>query len=495
MGKNPKKTKTNKVRISTGISGLDEILQGGLIANRAYLVRGGPGTGKTTLGLHYLTTQLPKGKSSLLICFGEPGNQILESGSDMELDLDCLHCLDLSPDSAFFTESQTYDFFSPAEVEKDPITQKIVDQVTKLNPDRIFVDSMTQFRYITADAFQFRKQVLAFIRFILGQGATVVFTSESSPEEPDYDLQFMSDGVINLELTPTRRTVSISKFRNSGFQPGQHSLRLGPQGMIVFPKLLPEAYKRNFQPEPLPSGIPSLDKMLKGGIERGMVTLFRGASGVGKTTIGLQFMKEAASRMERSVVFTFEEDVEVILRRSENLKIPARVMTEQGSLAIVKIEPLQYTPDEFSSIVRHEVEENNVRIVMLDSISGYNLSMQGEDFLSHLHALCKYLANMGVAVILINETALLDEDDKATDDSFTYLADNLILLRYIDRHEDGKVELRKSIGVIKKRLSDFEKTLRELKITRYGVEVGPPLTGLQGILDGDVIKSEDDDDD
>ncbi|WP_315874903.1 hypothetical protein [Acaryochloris marina] len=52
----------------------------------------------------------------------------------------------------------------------------------------------------------------------------------------------------------------------------------------------------------------------------------------------------------------------------------------------------------------------------------------------------------------------------------------------------------KSIGVIKKRLSDFEKTLRELKITQYGVEVGPPLTGLQGIFDGDIIKSEDDDD-
>ncbi|WP_315874904.1 ATPase domain-containing protein [Acaryochloris marina] len=174
-----------------------------------------------------------------------------------------------------------------------------MDQVTKLKPDRIFVDSMTQFRYITADTFQFRKQVLAFIRFILGQGATVVFTSECSPEEPDYDLQFMSDGVINLGITPTRRTVGISKFRSSGFQAGNHSLRLGPKGMSVFPKLLPEAYKRNFQPEPLPSGIPALDKMLRGGIERGMVTLFRGPSGVGKTTIGLQFMKEAASRMER----------------------------------------------------------------------------------------------------------------------------------------------------------------------------------------------------
>lgn len=492
MSKSSPKNRLSKTRLSIGVEGLDTILKGGLIANRAYLVRGGPGTGKTTLGLHFLTAPSTSRKSSLLICFGEPGEQILETGKDMGLDLKSLHCLDLSPDSAFFSQAQTYDFFSPAEVEKDPITQKIVDQVTQLKPDLIFVDSMTQFRYITADAFQFRKQVLAFVRFILEQGATVVFTSENSPDTPDHDLQFMSDGVINLDIAPHRRTIHISKFRSSGFQTGHHSLRLGPQGMTVFPKLLPEAYKRDFQPEPLPSGIPSLDKMLRGGIERGMVTLFRGPSGVGKTTIGLQFMKEAASRMERSVVFTFEEDVEVILRRSEKLKIPARVMMEQGSLAVIKIEPLQYTPDEFSSVVRHEVEDNHVRIVMIDSVSGYSLSMQGEDFLNHLHALCKYLANMGVAVILINETALLNEDDNTTNDSFTYLADNLILLRYIDHHEDGTVELRKSISVIKKRLSDFEKTLRELTITRYGVEVGPPLMGVQGILSGDIVKPDED---
>ncbi len=485
------KTKSSKPRISTGIEGLDSILNGGLITNRAYLVRGGPGTGKTTLGLQYLAATKSRSKSTLLITFGEPGTQILESGQDIGLDLKSVECLDLSPNSSFFTDTQTYDFFSAAEVEKDPLTKQIVDRVTALKPERIFVDSMTQFRYFTADAFQFRKQVLAFNRFMLEQGATVILTSESSPDVPDDDLQFMSDGVIHLEITPTRRIASITKFRSSAFQSGAHSLRLGPEGMQVFPKLLPEAYKRKFDPEPLPSGIPSLDKMLRGGIERGMVTLMRGASGVGKTTIGLQFMKEAASRHERSVVYTFEEDVEVILSRSENLKIPARVMVDQGSLAIKKIEPLQYTPDEFSSLVRHEVEDNQVRIVMIDSVAGYNLSMQGEDFLSHLHALCKYLSNMGVAVILIHETALLEEDEKGTGDSFTYLADNLLFLRYLDRHEEGKVELRKCIAVIKKRLSDFEKSLRELRITQYGVDVGPPMTGLQGILDGDQVKGED----
>ena len=181
----------------------------------------------------------------------------------------------------------------------------------------------------------------------------------------------------------------------------------------------------------------------------------------------------------------------MILNRSDAINIPARTMIERGSLSIVKIEPLEYSPDEFASIVRHAVEKKDVQIVMIDSVSGYSLSMQGEDFVSHLHALCKYLVNMGVTVILIDELDdFSDGSNSVTDSNFTYLADNLILMRYMDRHQGETVELRKTIAVMKKRLSDFEKTLREFKITNYGIEVSPPLTGLEGIVSGDLVKTD-----
>ncbi len=375
-----------------GIPGLDEILRGGLIAKRAYLVRGGPGTGKTTLGVHFLSAGAANGEKTLLITLGEPVEQIWENAEQIELNLSEVNFLDLSPDSDFFTKVQTYDIFSPVEIEREPITKKIVDKVNELKPNRVFIDSMTQFRYLAADAFQFRKQVLSCIRFLLESGATVLFTSESSLEVPDSDLQFMSDGVINLELAKGKRNINITKFRGSDFRDEIHSLRLGAKGIEVFPKLLPKAYKREYKHEPISSGITALDRLLHGGIERGTVTFFRGPSGVGKTTIGLQFMKEAAGRSERSVIYSFEEEVEMILNRSDAINIPTRTMIERGSLSIVKIEPLEYSPDEFASIVRHAVEEKDVQIVMIDSVSGYSLSMQGEDFVSHLHALCKYLA-------------------------------------------------------------------------------------------------------
>lgn len=128
---------------------------------------------------------------------------------------------------------------------------------------------------------------------------------------------------------------------------------------------------------------------------------------------------------------------------------------------------------------------------MIDSISGYNLSMQGEDLVSHLHALCKYLVNMGITVILIDELDDFTSDSgSVTDSNFTYLADNLILMRYMDRHKGDTVEMRKSISVMKKRLSDFEKTLREFKITEYGIEISSPLTNLEGIVSGDLVKTD-----
>ncbi len=302
-------------RVSTGIVGLDEVLNGGLIPGRAYLVRGGPGTGKTTLGFHFLTAGSVNGETVLFISLGEPEEQIRANAACQGFDLRGVHFLDLSPTPEFFAEVETYDIFSPAEVEREPTTRRIVETVRALKPSRVFIDSMTQFRYLSTDPFQFRKQALSFLRFLTEQGATVVFTSESSLEAPDEDLQFLADGVIELEFVDMERHVRVRKYRGSDFRAGEHALRLTERGMEVFPQLIPEAFTRPFVAETVSSGIPALDEMLNGGLERGTTTIITGPTGVGKTTLGLQFVKEAARRGERSVVFTFEESVPTLVAR------------------------------------------------------------------------------------------------------------------------------------------------------------------------------------
>lgn len=467
-------------RISTGIAGLNEILHGGLVRERSYLVRGGPGTGKTTMGMHFLAAGAAAGEAVLWISLGEPEAKLRQNATAQGFDLQGVTFLDLSPSAEFFSEAETYDIFAPADVDREPTTQKIIDKVKALKPKRVFVDSMTQFRYLSADAFQFRKQALSFLRFLSDHGATVLLTAEGSTEIPDNDLQFMCDGVLHLTFEPEGRALTVLKARGTDFRSGDHSIRLGAQGMTVFPKLIPETQRSEYVSQPLSSGVPELDALLHGGLERGTISIITGPSGVGKTTIGLQFIKEMAGRGLNAAVYTFEEGIETLINRCEQINIPVRAMSERGTLTLNQIEPLRYTPDEFAHLVRQEIRERQQQVVMLDSISGYSLAMHGRDMVPHLHALSLYLKSLGITLLLIDELENITGDFRATDEGVSYLADNVIFLRYIE----VRGELQKAIGVLKKRSGNFEKTLRRLQITRYGLKVGPPLTGLHGILSG-----------
>lgn len=469
-------------RVSTGITGLDEIVDGGLLPKRAYLVCGGPGSGKTTLGLHFLTAGLARGEQVLFITFGEAEAEIKVNAHSLGFDLAQMHFLDLSPNATFFTEMQTYDIFSSAEVEHEPMTQQILAEVEALHPQRVFLDSMTSFRYLAPDSFQFRKQILALVRFLVEQGATILLTSEATLAAPDDDLQFMSDGVLHLHAKTDGRRLSVGKFRGSDFRSGEHTMRLTDRGMQVFPRLLPEQHEQPFVKETIPSGVPELDALLHGGLERGTISILTGPTGVGKTTLGVQFMKEAAGRGERSVIYAFEELPETLMQRCEALALPVRAMVERGTLSVVPVEPLRLSADEFTHLVRTEVEQRHASVVMLDSIAGYSVSLRGENASHHLHALCKYLQNMGVAVLLVNEVHPITGDLHISDVGISYLADTIIFLRYLEL----KGEIRKVIGVLKKRLSSFERTLREIDMSRDGITVGPPLTHLQGILTGNI---------
>jgi circadian clock protein KaiC len=467
-------------RVPTGISGLDDILGGGLLAGDVYLVRGGPGTGKTTLGTHFLTAGAGAGEAVFWITLAEPAEKLRQHARRQGFDLQGVTFLDLSPAAELFADTSTYDIFASATVERDVITQRISDQMNTLQPARVFIDSMTQLRYLSADAFQFRKQALAFLRFLTDRGATVLITSEGTAEVPDDDLQFICDGVINLVSTPEGRSIHMTKCRGSHFRAGHHTMRLGQQGMTVFPRLIPEAQRREFVSEPLSSGVSELDGLLHGGLEQGTISMITGPTGAGKTSLGAQFIKEAAGRGMNAVIYTFEEGVDTLRTRCEGINIPIGAMIERGTLLLSQVEPLRYTPDEFAHQIRHDVEERDRRIVMLDSISGYRLAMHGRDLVAHLHALGMYLKSRGITVLLINEVESITGEFRATEFGVSYLADNVVFLRHLEING----EMRKAIGVLKKRSGDFEKSLRELDITRDGLKVGPPLTGLQGILSG-----------
>lgn len=473
-------TKDRKIspRVSTGVAEINEILHGGFLPRRAYLVRGDPGCGKTTLGMHFLCAGAQRKESTLFISLGESQDQLYTDAASIGLDMKDVAFLDLSANSQFFTEMESYDLLDRIGPEAESYSQKIIRQIEMIKPQRVFLDTMTQLRILSPDTFQFRRQVLAFLNFLTGQEATVLFTSESNDTMSDEDLQAISDGIINLIATPAGRKLSISKFRGSGYRGGMHAMRLTEKGLEVFPRLIPRTYTRQYEGETISSGMPELDELLHGGVSRETITIVTGPTGIGKTTLGLQFMREAASRGERSLICLFEEWEEMLLQRSEAINIPVRSMKQAGSLFIEQVEPLSFNADEFAYLVRKKIEEKHISIVMIDSIAGYRLSVQGNELVSQLHALCKYLQNVGVTVLLVNEIDDIGSEFRVTDIGISYIADNIIFMRYIE----NQGELRKVIGVLKKRLTDFDKLTREYEVTRYGIKIGQPLTELRGIL-------------
>ncbi len=474
-------------RVKTGISGLDEILQGGLISGDSYLIRGEAGSGKTTLGLHFLCAAEGKDKTGLFISLSEPRDKIIRNAEIRNFPVEeKVEILDLSPSSQF-VEDGDYTIFPSAEVEQEPLLKAITARIKELKPERVFIDGLTQLRFLSADEHRFRKNIQSLISLMADRETTLMLVSEVG-SRPDDDLQFISDGIINLQTRGRERKISVTKLRGSGFKKGSHSYTLDKEGFKVYPVLNPEfsqAVKEAAARDKISSGIPGIDKLLHGGIERGTNTIITGPTGSGKTSLGLTFMKEAAGRGERSVIYLLEESKEALKQRSTAINIPIRDMIKSGNLELISVDRGEINPDIFVHQVKEEVERHDTRLLMLDSITAFYSFFADEnwsksDLAKILDSLRRYLFNHNVTVFMTNEIANITGDFQVTDDQISYLADNLILLRYLELRGG----MQKAIGVLKKRLSDFETKLREFQITRYGLEVGAPLENLRGILSG-----------
>ncbi|PSQ07286.1 recombinase RecA [Halobacteriales archaeon QS_6_71_20] len=470
---------TESSRVPAGVPGLTTVLDGGLVPERAYMLGGSPGTGKTVFGLQFLTAT---DDSSLFVAFEEPAENVRENAAGLGIDADDVAILDLSPGADVFAEDRSYGVFDPDEAEGDAVTDRIRRAVEEHDPDRVFVDPMTQLRHYVRDDYQFRREVASFIRYLTDRGVTVLFSTQPASTVPDGDLEFICDGTIRLAHAEKGRTLEVTKFRGSGFQSGTHTVRIDRGGIRVFPRLVPGDHAAEFAAETVSTGVDELDDLLHGGIDRGTVTVLSGPSGVGKTTTASGLLTAAAARGERSVAYLFEESAATFTHRSEAIGMPVTRQREAGTLDVREMEPLGVSPDEFAADVREAVEEDGARTVLVDGVSGYRLSLRGDDddLVRELHALCRYLRNVGVTVVLVDDVGSVTGDFEVTSDRISYLADTIVFLRYLELQGS----LRKAIGVLKKRTSDFERTLREFRITDDGLHVGDPMTGFRGVLSG-----------
>ena len=470
---------------STGIDGLDEILDGGLPHNRLYLIDGSPGTGKTTLALQFLLAGAERGERGLYVTLSESREELVEVARSHGWSLDALDVFEMAGNEAD-PGSEGYTIFHPAEVELQETMDSMFAAVERSNARRIVLDSLSEMRLLARDPLRFRRQILALKHFFAGRNATVLLLDDKTAPEGDLQLHSLAHGVVQLEhialeYGAERRRLQVMKLRGRRFRGGYHDFRIRTGGLAVFPRLRrPEPAGLEIG-RPLPSGSKALDALLGGGLPSGTSMLITGPAGTGKSVLATQYACAAATRGEKVRLYLFDERLSTFTLRAQGLGMDVREMVADGRLSIFQIEPTELSPGEFAHHVVQAVEQEGVRMVVMDSINGYLQSMPEERLLPiQVHELLSYLANHGCTTVLtlVQRGIFGSPVDEAAEVS--YLADAVILLRYFEVH--GTV--RQAISVVKKRSGDHERTIRECRVSSGGLQVGEPVHEFQGVLTG-----------
>jgi circadian clock protein KaiC len=475
-------------KATTGISGLDTILCGGLPCHWIYLVQGAPGTGKTTLGVQFLLEGVKAGERVLYITLSHSKRELEEIAHSHGWSLEQLPIHEFSAGEAVAYLAAEQTVFHTADVELKETIDAILEVINRVKPERLVFDPIEQVRMLTDSPLRYRKQLLTLKQALTDLACTALFLTGEPAGKGDQELQSLVHGSFELEqhapdYGEVRRRLKVNKGRGMRYHGGYHSFRIHTGGLEVYPRLeTPDT--RNDERTGLnvvKSGVGELDAPFGGGLEEGTACLLIGPTGTGKSSLATLYAQAAALRGERSAVFLFDERSETFHRRSRGMGMNLQPHVEAGLMSVQQVNTGELSPGEFTHTVRQAVDEGGVKVVVIDSLTGYLNAMPQETLLiPQLHELLTYLSQQGVLTFLIMaERGVLGSGELEPVD-VSYLADAVVLLR----HFEAEGQLRRAISVVKKRYGAHESTIRELRMTASGVQVGEPLMMFSGVLTG-----------
>ena len=309
---------------------------------------------------------------------------------------------------------------------------------------------------------------------------------DRSNEVGDSHLQSIAHGVISLDqLAPSygahRRRLRVTKMRGVAFRGGYHDFEIRHGGLRVFPRLVASEHGRPFERGAVASGVAGIDAMLGGGLDRGTSTLLLGPAGSGKSSLATLWASSVVARGERVAMYVFDESLATMVARARSTGTDLQRHIEAGSIIARQVDPAEMPPGHFADEVRHVVENEGARCVIIDSLNGYLNAMPDELFLVlQLHELLTFLGQHGIlTIVIVSQHGLVGTSMNSPAD-VSYLADTVLLLR----HFEARGELRKAVSVLKKRTGRHEQSIRELIIGDAGVTVGEPLHRFHGVLTG-----------
>ncbi|GAB4264622.1 MAG: circadian clock protein KaiC [Deferrisomatales bacterium] len=464
-------------RVPTHTPHLDDVLHGGLPRGALVLLGGRSGTGKTLMALQWLFGNATDEDPGLyLTTLSEPREKLLRHLAGYPF---------FDPDAV--GGRVRFGDLSEALLDGGPqaALDALVAALREHQPRYLVLDSFKALGDLARSPQEFRPVVFQLGAYLATLPVTALLLGEYS------DLSLVEsveasvvDAIVYVrnEIQPDStdaRTLRVVKLRGSGFQAGEHPLWIDDNGVQISPRYVtppdPAAYVPST--DRLSTGVAGLDELTGGGFTQGSATLFVGGPGTGKTTFCLHAVEAACRRGVPSLFVSFQEDPNQMARLFGELRGDA---TDEGvAPEFFYTSPVELTNDRHVQAVVRRAAATGAGLVAIDSLS--DLRAAGSDrFLPFVYSLVQHFKDRRISLVMTLENSELFGPVRVSGLGLSYVADNLVLLRYVEEAS----ELGKVLTVIKARGTHHSREIRRYEIDRQGVRVLDPVREITSLFSG-----------
>jgi circadian clock protein KaiC len=467
----PQKGSKTLPKVATGIAGLDLVLGGGLPAGRVTLLSGGPGSGKSMLGLQCLLHGAAAGRPGVLVMFEERAAAVRQNASGLGWETtrlekkNKLYLMDarLDPEAVISGEFSIKGLLA------------ILDQrIKSMRAKLILIDAADALLHLYDSPLRERRELYALHEWLLDRGLTAIMTVKTVPQEDAPSryafLDFMADCVIHVDQRVTAqittRRLRVIKYRGSGYGRNEYPFIIDESGINIIP--ITSNVLQHRPPGPrVSSGQAWLDDLLGGGYKSGTSILLAGTAGAGKTTMACIFARAAGLRGERVLYLNFEESTESMVSNMLSPGLALQPLIQTGKLVVRSYLPEAMGVEEHLFHAQKAVDEVQPQHVVVDAISACKRMGSEQAAFEYLMRILNVCKERGITCIYINQTAGLDIVAEISGIGISSIIDTIILLRHLPI---GGAVARQLI-VMKSRGSKHSEQFHEFRITDRGIDL------------------------
>jgi len=478
-GESEDASRDKAVRCKTGIGKLDDLMGEGIPCGTTILIAGVAGTGKTVLGLEFIYRGALAGEKGIIFSFKETESRLRDKARGLGWDFDGMVKSGII-EIVYIPQPDIM-------VERDLFMMET--RIASSKSVRVLVDSFSAFVRKLKDEHLVRDKVFQLASIVQNAGAVAFFSADipyGSPLISRFGVEeTVVDGVILLTATEEgmerQRYIEVYKIRNTDHLKGRHTMTIETGGVKIFPRYRDQDLGK-IEPPPakiarrLSCGIGELDKLLGSGVMGGSMTLLSGSSGIGKTTMSLQFILAGALKGERGIYVTMEEAPEELLANAAALGLPLKKAVDDGLVDIFYLPPTHIQSTQLLTLLTDKIKKNKTRRLVLDSTTHIVASgMSQDDIREQLYDMVVRFRALGVTSVFTLESDLMYSTDSSTDTyrGFAPMADNVIVMRYVPG-----LNVTSSIMVVKTRGSAHNSTPHTFTVAQGGVRIGAAIFAI-----------------